>query len=65
MRDDPQVTHPSGPDYLSRARELGPRLAAAAEEIERRRELPEAILDALVANIERLRRNEAPVNRVA
>ena len=48
MRDDPQVTHPSGPDYLSRARELGPQLAAAAEEIERRRELPEAILDALV-----------------
>ena len=48
MRDDLQVTHPSGPDYLSRARGLGPRLAAAAEEIERRRELPEAILDAMV-----------------
>jgi len=35
-------------DYLRRARELGPELDAAAEEIERRRELPEAIVDALV-----------------
>jgi alkylation response protein AidB-like acyl-CoA dehydrogenase len=35
-------------DYLRRARELGPQLDAAAEEIERRRELPEAIVDALV-----------------
>ena len=35
-------------DYLRRARELGPQLDAAAEEIERRRELPEAIVEALV-----------------
>jgi indole-3-acetate monooxygenase len=35
-------------DYLRRARELGPELDAAAEEIERRRELPEAIVEALV-----------------
>jgi indole-3-acetate monooxygenase len=33
---------------LEAARELGPTLAAAAEEIERRRELPAAIVDALV-----------------
>ena len=35
-------------DCLRRARELGPELDAAAEEIERRRELPEAIVEALV-----------------
>jgi indole-3-acetate monooxygenase len=35
-------------DYLRRVRELGPELDAAAEEIERRRELPEAIVEALV-----------------
>jgi indole-3-acetate monooxygenase len=35
-------------DHLRRARELGPELDAAAEEIERRRELPEAIVEALV-----------------
>jgi alkylation response protein AidB-like acyl-CoA dehydrogenase len=35
-------------DYLRRARELGPELDAAAEDIERRRELPEAIVEALV-----------------
>jgi indole-3-acetate monooxygenase len=35
-------------DYLRRARELGPALDAAAEEIERRRELPEAIVEALI-----------------
>jgi alkylation response protein AidB-like acyl-CoA dehydrogenase len=35
-------------DYLRRARELGPQLDAADEEIERRRKLPEAIVDALV-----------------
>ena len=36
------------PITLRRARELGPELDAAAEEIERRRELPEAIVEALV-----------------
>src|SRR5215471_6258283 len=34
--------------YVERAHELGPELGAAAEEIERRRELPEPIVDALV-----------------
>jgi len=35
-------------EYLRRAKELGPELDAAAEEIEQRRELPEAIIEALV-----------------
>jgi alkylation response protein AidB-like acyl-CoA dehydrogenase len=35
-------------DYLQRARELGPELEARGEEIERRRELPEPIVEALV-----------------
>jgi alkylation response protein AidB-like acyl-CoA dehydrogenase len=35
-------------DYLGGARELAPTLAAAADEIERRRELPEAVVAALV-----------------
>jgi len=35
-------------DYVRRAGELAPELAAAADEIERRRELPEAVVDALV-----------------
>jgi alkylation response protein AidB-like acyl-CoA dehydrogenase len=35
-------------DYVERARELGPELEAFAEEIERRRELPEPIVEALV-----------------
>jgi alkylation response protein AidB-like acyl-CoA dehydrogenase len=35
-------------DYIERARELGPELDAAAEEIEHRRELPEPIVEALV-----------------
>ena len=39
----------SGEVYLERARTLGPRLAAAAVEIERRRELPEPIVEALAA----------------
>jgi alkylation response protein AidB-like acyl-CoA dehydrogenase len=38
----------SGQDYVGRARELGRELAAAAEEIERRRELPEPIVAALI-----------------
>jgi indole-3-acetate monooxygenase len=37
-----------GAVYLQRARVLGPQLAAAAVEIERRRELPEPIVEALV-----------------
>jgi indole-3-acetate monooxygenase len=35
-------------DYIERARELGPELDAAAEDIELRRELPEPIVEALV-----------------
>jgi indole-3-acetate monooxygenase len=35
-------------DYVERARHLGPELEAAAEEIERRRELPEPIVEALI-----------------
>src|SRR5215469_13214937 len=35
-------------EYVQRARELAPELAAAADEIERRRELPEPVVDALV-----------------
>ena len=35
-------------EHIERARELGPELEAAAEEIERRRELPEPIVEALV-----------------
>ena len=37
-----------GIDYVRRARELAPALAAAAAEIERRRELPEPVVAALV-----------------
>ena len=35
-------------DYLRRAQELGPELEAAAEEIEWRRDLPEAIVESLI-----------------
>ena len=35
-------------DYLTRVREIAPALAAAGDEIDRRRELPEAIVEALV-----------------
>ena len=45
--DDP-VTAAQGRDYVRRARELAPELAAAADEIECRRELPEQIVAALV-----------------
>jgi len=38
----------SGLDYLRRTQALGPQLEAAAEEIERRRELPETIVEALI-----------------
>src|SRR5207237_199460 len=36
-------------DYLARIQEIAPALAAAVEEIDRRRELPEAIVEALIA----------------
>jgi len=35
-------------DYLRRAQELGPELEAAAEDIDRRRELPDSIVDDLI-----------------
>ena len=41
-------TDAQGADYLQRACELAPELAAAADEIERRRELPEPVVNALV-----------------
>jgi alkylation response protein AidB-like acyl-CoA dehydrogenase len=47
-RPDPMRSPPDGIDFLGRARELAPELAAAADEIERRRELPEPVVNALV-----------------
>jgi len=45
---EPQGSEALGLDFLRRTQALGPQLAAAAEEIERRRELPEAIVEALI-----------------
>src|ERR1700738_2424291 len=45
---EPQGAQAPNLDYLSRAQELGPELAAAGEDIEQRRELPEAIVEALI-----------------
>jgi alkylation response protein AidB-like acyl-CoA dehydrogenase len=45
---DMQNTEAPVSDYVERARELGPQLDAAAEEIELRRELPEPIVEALI-----------------
>jgi hypothetical protein len=57
LRDDAQTGGPDmgvvfhdGPDYVARARSLGSLLAAAADEIERHRELPAAIVSALIDN---------------
>jgi len=44
-----EVLHDTS-DYVARARSLGPALAAAADEIERNRELPASIVSALVDN---------------
>src|SRR5579862_444539 len=38
------------PDYVARAASIGPLLAASADEIERNRELPPAVLSALIDN---------------
>src|SRR5579872_4777192 len=35
-------------DYLGRVKALAPKIAAAADEIEARRQLPQALLDALI-----------------
>jgi alkylation response protein AidB-like acyl-CoA dehydrogenase len=45
---DPQSAKGPGLDYVKRARELGPGLEASAEDIERRRELPDTIVEALI-----------------
>lgn len=44
---DPGSGERFGADYLNRARELGPMIEAAGDEIERRRELPEPIIAAM------------------
>ncbi len=44
----PQDEDAADADHIRGARQLGPELEAAAEEIERRRELPEPIVEALV-----------------
>ncbi len=44
----PGAGRPDTGDYIARVRELAPMLAAAAGEIDRRRELPERVVDALV-----------------
>jgi alkylation response protein AidB-like acyl-CoA dehydrogenase len=44
---DQLETHASGIDYVRRAREFAPELAAAADDIEGRRELPEPVVAAL------------------
>jgi hypothetical protein len=40
----------SNPDYVARARALGPALAEVADEIERNRELPASLVSALIDN---------------
>src|SRR6516164_6536389 len=45
---DLRRAEPRGIDYLERAREIAPMLAAAADEIEERRELPERVVEALI-----------------
>jgi alkylation response protein AidB-like acyl-CoA dehydrogenase len=45
---EPQGAQAPDLDYLRRAQELGPELDAAAEDIERRRELPDPIVNALI-----------------
>ena len=48
QREKPKPTAKQPADYLARVRELAPALAAAAGEIDRRRELPDAIVERLV-----------------
>jgi alkylation response protein AidB-like acyl-CoA dehydrogenase len=49
MPESPPDGDHLAPDYLNRARALAPQIAAAAAEIERRREVPPEIADALIA----------------
>lgn len=44
----PETADSSGADYLARVEEIAPALAAAAPEIDEKRELPEAIVEALI-----------------
>ena len=46
--EDRQPTEAAGPDYRARVAEIAPALAGAAAEIDRRRELPEPIVEALI-----------------
>src|SRR5579864_8333947 len=43
-----QPAAPTSADYVARVRDIAPALAAAADEIDRRRELPEAIVAGMV-----------------
>ena len=43
-----ETAETSSAGYLARVQEIAPTLAAAAAEIDRRRELPEAIVEALI-----------------
>ena len=45
--EEPQV-HPAAVDYVARVKALAPRLAAHAQEIDERRELPKEIIDRMV-----------------
>jgi alkylation response protein AidB-like acyl-CoA dehydrogenase len=45
---EPQCARAPGTDYAARARDIGPAITAAADEIERRRELPDALVRTLV-----------------
>ena len=47
---DDTTTHPEPVDYIARARAMAPVIAAEAEEIERRRELPPSLREALIEN---------------
>jgi alkylation response protein AidB-like acyl-CoA dehydrogenase len=47
-RATPEPVRQHTADYVARVRDMAPALAAAAAEIDRRRELPDAIVDALV-----------------
>jgi alkylation response protein AidB-like acyl-CoA dehydrogenase len=46
--DSGDVAETAGADYLARVEEIAPALAAAAPEIDQRRELPEGVVDGLI-----------------
>ena len=46
--DSGDVAETAGADYLARVEEIAPALAAAAPEIDQRRELPEGVVTALI-----------------